>query len=167
MPAKHQANKANKCDTAGNSFKIEVKKKQYNQLCVIPKTGWLYSLEGSLWFRITHKLFDLWSSREGILWSSKIRHTLWIKQHEVLLCFLFFPPLPWYRLSGWELPSWITLLYTRAALCVFEDAHFYLWQWGPLAKHFELDYNLLTVIIEFWQMFKATGLHIKALSFVG
>lgn len=37
-----------------------------------------------------------------------------------------------------------------------------LWQ-----SHFELDYNPLTVIIEFWQMFKATGLHIKALSFVG
>lgn len=49
-----------------------------------------YSLERSLWFRITHKLSVLWSSREGTLWSCKIRHILWIKQHEALLCFLFF-----------------------------------------------------------------------------
>lgn len=125
-----------------------------------------YSLERSLWFRITQKLFVLWSSREGILRSCKIRHTLWIKQHEALTT---VPPPPCYRLSGWALLRWIPLRYNTScnAVCICEDAHFYLWRWGPLAEHLKPDYYPLTAITAFWQMFKAAGLHIKALSFVG
>lgn len=82
----------------------------------------------------------------------------------------FFPPsLSCYRLSGWELPRWIPLLYNTSckAARICEDAHFYLWRWGPLAEHLGPDYYPLAAIIAFWQMFKAAGLHIKALSFVG
>lgn len=32
-------------------------------------------------------------------------------------------------------------------------------------RAFEVDYTVFTAIIEFWQMFKAARLHIKALSF--
>lgn len=52
-------------------------------------------------------------------------------------------------------------------MCIFEDAHFYLWKWATLAERFEVDYTLFTAIIEFWQMFKAARLHIKVLSFFG
>lgn len=55
----------------------------------------------------------------------------------------------------------------RRVACIFWRCSFYLWEWGSLAEHFEVDYTLFTTIIEFWQMFKATRLHIKAPSLLG
>lgn len=79
-----------------------------------------------------------------------------------------------YCFFHWILIEWFSIaklvhitIHTGRVVCIFEDANFYLWQWGSLAENFEVDYILLTAIIEFWQMFKVTRLHIKALSFLG
>lgn len=100
------------------------------------------------------------SGRKSVLWSCKIKLILWIQLHEPLLFFS-----TWYWLSGSVLPSWFTLVQKQLCCVYFWRCSFLSVKTSLSGRAFEVDYTVFTAIIEFWQMFKAARLHIKALSF--